>query len=699
MKTIRILPTRRTILCSLALLLVAAQLLGGSPLLAAQPQPLPQQDALPDAQPVRIFIPVATSGPSFAIPRVELTQAVQNEAQTVPMVEARPTALRVQVRASTPVSNITVQLRATRNGAALAGSPLRVGGVTAPVTPAAGSAQATFLLPAAWLAGSVTFTIDVLPAGSPGSSAQRSVTVAFQPVAPLQVVVVPIRYQHAPTGQSYAPSAANLIFPGEVQAMFPISHPNITVRAAVTFAGDLAADDGSADGNEWGRFYDTVAALKNADGAPHSTVYVGVLPKSAMEDHRFYIAGLGGSTRVAVGLDLPMILAHELGHTLSRRHAPCGGPATTDPAYPYPNAVIGSYGFDVARSRYFDPAQTTDLMSYCEEWVSDYTYVGMLGDQVSVAGAAQASDATSAQTAVAQTEVAQAAAEQAAAVTNGSLLVRAELSPGTAPQILPVYALAQPAMATGSSGVTVALFGADGALLSETPVDLLEAQEQEVTIRRVNVRVALPAAPVARVELRENGVPLAARALGAGAEATAAVTASATAAVEGEALVVRNPSPTPLLVQLNQSGQRITLAVDLAGGELRLPLADLPGGAASLELLAADRAPTVQGMQTSAEPAALSLALADHAPVLELAPVAAPAGSGVVVGAVAWDAEEGALNAIRWSVNGAPAGEGPLLQVALADQPLLVEAWVSDTAGQTVQASLQLQPVSPEPAP
>ncbi len=40
------------------------------------------------------------------------------------------------------------------------------------------------------------------------------------------------------------------------------------------------------------------------------------------------------------------IIAHELGHNMNLRHAPCGGAFNHDPSFPYPDGSIGSWGYD-----------------------------------------------------------------------------------------------------------------------------------------------------------------------------------------------------------------------------------------------------------------------------------------------------------------------------------------------------------------
>ena len=67
-------------------------------------------------------------------------------------------------------------------------------------------------------------------------------------------------------------------------------------------------------------------------------------------------------------------MAHELGHNMSLRHAPCGFLFDADPAFPQPDGTIGAWGYD-ARSGDMVPPSTPDLMSYCgPAWISAYNF-------------------------------------------------------------------------------------------------------------------------------------------------------------------------------------------------------------------------------------------------------------------------------------------------------------------------------------
>jgi hypothetical protein len=76
------------------------------------------------------------------------------------------------------------------------------------------------------------------------------------------------------------------------------------------------------------------------------------------------------------------VVIHELGHNHGREHAPCGDPGGPDPAFPHPNASLGTRGWDSGRDELIIPALDpltgepwADFMSYCwPNWWSDYSW-------------------------------------------------------------------------------------------------------------------------------------------------------------------------------------------------------------------------------------------------------------------------------------------------------------------------------------
>ena len=155
-------------------------------------------------------------------------------------------------------------------------------------------------------------------------------------------------------------SAATLL--AKTQKVFPIAGSDVTVRSAYAFNGNTQGD--------WSTLLYEIAQLRVSDGS--SDLYVALLPGPIS-------GGIGGigfiGAPAAVSIQSEGVVAHEIGHTLSLPHAPCGSPAGPDPDYPYPTGSIGTWGYDIVTGSAFNPSSHTDLMSYCSPtWVSDYNF-------------------------------------------------------------------------------------------------------------------------------------------------------------------------------------------------------------------------------------------------------------------------------------------------------------------------------------
>jgi hypothetical protein len=103
----------------------------------------------------------------------------------------------------------------------------------------------------------------------------------------------------------------------------------------------------------------------------------------------------GAHTRTSVGVRTNWfsqatqardLVAHELGHTFGRQHAPCGAAASPDVNYPVAGGVLDVAGHDVyawenglATTAATVSASTGDVMGYCfPVWASTYTYKAVL---------------------------------------------------------------------------------------------------------------------------------------------------------------------------------------------------------------------------------------------------------------------------------------------------------------------------------
>ena len=77
-------------------------------------------------------------------------------------------------------------------------------------------------------------------------------------------------------------------------------------------------------------------------------------------------------------------IAHELGHNMSLRHAPCNSPPNPDLAYPYPGGTIGMWGYSARHEELVSP-EASDLMGYCwNRWISDYHFRKALAHRLRV---------------------------------------------------------------------------------------------------------------------------------------------------------------------------------------------------------------------------------------------------------------------------------------------------------------------------
>ena len=97
------------------------------------------------------------------------------------------------------------------------------------------------------------------------------------------------------------------------------------------------------------------------------------------------VAHLGGRSSFSEAHS--SVVAHELGHNMGLRHAPCGSAPGPDPSFPYPNGAIGAWGYDFGRGRLV-PATRKDHMTYCDPtWTSDYHFTNALVHRLDDEGA------------------------------------------------------------------------------------------------------------------------------------------------------------------------------------------------------------------------------------------------------------------------------------------------------------------------
>lgn len=326
----------------------------------------------------------SVTGLNLRVDGMYLTQSVQTYAGTVPLVRSKDGFLRVFVTANqSNVAAPTVRVRLYQNGVLTSTLTIPPTGISVPLAPDESSLSSSWnvAVPGSLIQPNLSILADVDPDNTvaEGDETDNRFPASGTPLAldvhstsTFNVRLVPI-LQSVNGRQGNVTEANKASYFTATMRMHPIQSYSADVRAAyTTTAPAVDANNGAT----WTTILSQIDALRTADGS--SRYYYGVVNPSYSSG----IAGIGYiGGPVAMGWDrsgADGVAAHEWGHNFNRDHAPCGDPASSDGAYPYPNGVIGTYGFDVATQSLKDPS-VPDLMGYCGNvWISDYTYRGVM---------------------------------------------------------------------------------------------------------------------------------------------------------------------------------------------------------------------------------------------------------------------------------------------------------------------------------
>ncbi len=345
--------------------------------------------------------------PDLRITRVEVTQGIQDTTNSVPLVEGKPTWVRVYIDdpgmpsavANTNVPNVVVVLYGlAANGAPLPGSPLG----PACLDPAAGctifrtirgleskpgesESTVNFYLPPSWLEDEITLLAEVNPPILPGNTRAMVETAYGNNLSPSQshefahknpLTITPIRINYLfdpanplfPATDAYAQTVpfTRKVWPADVEQRV-LAGPDF-----LDFTGDLTTGAG------WSQLLNEMVQMRANASGPYARVWYGLVPPLANSAvlGKAYVGGVVSAALTGTP-NSATAMAHEIAHNLGRGHAPCGATLGLDPNYPDPDGNIGAYGFDPITAEVYLPS-TKDVMTYCAPiWISPYTFEGL----------------------------------------------------------------------------------------------------------------------------------------------------------------------------------------------------------------------------------------------------------------------------------------------------------------------------------
>lgn len=223
------------------------------------------------------------------------------------------------------------------------------------------SASHYVILPESVVAEDMTLQIEVAPFSSPVTyPASGSLDLEVSALSPLRVTFVPVTFN----GET--PDLTSADYMRQALQVLPIGDVDIDIRTPYVYTGAYDLEDLLME----------ISDLRDLDGSDR--LYHGVIVPPGGSGATTAGVGFVGYP-VSVSIDLggaAYVIAHEMGHNLSLGHAPgCDAPGADDD-YPYADAAVTSWGYDVTQNTLVEPTATKrDFMSYCQDlWASDYHF-------------------------------------------------------------------------------------------------------------------------------------------------------------------------------------------------------------------------------------------------------------------------------------------------------------------------------------
>lgn len=313
-------------------------------------------------------------------PAAYLTQAIQSRAYPVPLVAGEEALLRVFATAARSGGDRIPGVRATFHLPGrreyVADIPEKDGNLPTEVDEGDLGISANAIIPARWIKPGLEMVIEVDPSGTMDPSlglperipASGRMAVPVYEMPEFDLTLVPFLWKQAPDSAVIDSVGAMAADPGGHQllwaahALLPIADLAVTAHGPVEVSTNYPP-----------HLLAATRAIQVLEGG--SGYYMGTMTGRLTSRIRgaAYVSG-----RSSFSVLHATTMAHELGHNLSLKHAPCGGAALQDPHYPSGDGSIGAWGYDTRHGELVLPRRR-DLMSYCSQrWVSDFHFAKAL---------------------------------------------------------------------------------------------------------------------------------------------------------------------------------------------------------------------------------------------------------------------------------------------------------------------------------
>ena len=318
----------------------------------------------------------------LSAPVVYLTQVIQSAGGLLPLIAGRDALLRIFATGHEP-SPYQPQVRATFyfGGAIVHTTVMSLGAGSLPTEVEEGRLDRSFnsVIPGRLVQPGLGLVVELDTEGVIPLATGSETRIPSAGIMDLGVISVPRHTQTiVPVLISSAPDEsildwsrglhANHRAMASARTLLPIGDMELRIHEPFYTSSDLTTDSG------WQSLLREIGVVRQMES--ESGYYYGavVVPRESKW------AGLGYiGLPVSVGGTDPFTFAHELGHNMNLRHAPCGDAAEPDLNFPYSDGGIGLWGYSFSHARLVNPDQYKDLMGYCTpSWISDYHFTRAL---------------------------------------------------------------------------------------------------------------------------------------------------------------------------------------------------------------------------------------------------------------------------------------------------------------------------------